>query len=1492
MPMQWLLPRHAFLWQAEDFTVVVTLYNLISYVIVGYSALDKAAQDARLAQVALISMTLLFVVSLSCFVVIRMFRTSKYSVDLYIVPVMLVANLSCSMYLQLLNETVGMLSAFLLAYYFILTGYPYAWLVCFAGAGVVAGVVVRFVVCASSASYECSVHDWVEVGIFAAQFLLGSAFYFSIYRLGRLMLKYKQHPARNIDLFPDLATLDALVFAPVVGLGASPQIRRRPSEGGILAAPRQSASTSPEPLPLLPKSSQQLFATRGGSLVPGCVGGGVLQSASSEPAVGARGTGREDLASGFFAERSLEGGAGVVQTNCSSAPQKTFACGKSASGFAVQQSPLSPRTRPSPTAALFSPREGNGGPAMEASSPRRLFPPPQATTTAGTMTLVSRGVLQGRGAAGGFESEASAALPGLGGAASLLASFSPRRNAAAAEAAAPASPIFGTDGALAFSEGATPAFASPRTGSSAAVFQLQQAQRGGPEGAASFLGEKTSPSSSRLRTSFLEESALHGAAPPLVDCVVVASRPSRFESPEGDAFARTQRWKAECRRHASGSRVRQLRAMQAALYVHRSVYFRQVRRFRRLEAESLPDGSREVSWLTSSEDEDKCSEEEEPLHSELTDSDASYWQGPSSPSAWSASPSAEEDFDISSSSAEERDAWLSAPQAVASRLRSGAAGVPPRRSRETSAAAPFGVEGRRSVDCKCPCHHRRREGESQAQEASEARLQEDASQKLAAPSPLSAFPLSRSAFLNSLRRVEDLLLRPVPLVEKASDQTPSPTGAEGAEAKEASSIDADGQGLHEKLVGLVEAVSAGRLPRRQSLLAARVEALCRRPSPSEETEAAQAAQKRLGPCGKCRERGCAAFGESWEGAANKTSPPFRSARRRATRRRRPVVAVWGVSDLEPVAPQCRENSSEEEGEQDESCLLRSRPGNGPSPASAAARCVSQRRSSLRRRRRPPDRAEAFEGEEANSSCAAEDSDKAERKRFAAGVLSSLAGGARWLFCGSARRAVSAARIELGLRPPLRPLALEASRALSSSSNASLVAGREASFAVETLSGAAAAADLEEASSPSSSLCLGGAALLRQEVFHGADSPALLPDGAETGEPASLATPLSFGPVGQAALMRSRTSTVRRASMGGPPFSSQRRNNNPTAPESCFGVGSTAGSRPSTQDFAFLEPVQDPLESRAPSRSRRSASAAVGGASRRPSVAGCFGGVSQTHPHGPGEAFRGGLGASAAAGEGPDASTSGRGAAAGLFSKKKKQRSARRASRGGGLHLYGVSPKVHDRMPWWLARLLGWADFALEDCRRRRRVFQKATWHSALPMPVRDPFGLFADPKIEGWYVQWLNAFNARYFSSAALPMLLTVAYGVVCQGLVRYKGYLQNPTMADKEIEVRCNQRTPRSKLPSRGGEPEGRSAFERISARVECVVMETQESPLGRTGFLVFAVARCLLQAVLSVLILAPAIFPGLFRGRRCSCFSPERFAGGRGYLVNRLLVAASALQ
>ncbi|OEH73679.1 hypothetical protein cyc_05241 [Cyclospora cayetanensis] len=185
--------------------------------------------------------------------------------------------------------------------------------------------------------------------------------------------------------------------------------------------------------------------------------------------------------------------------------------------------------------------------------------------------------------------------------------------------------------------------------------------------------------------------------------------------------------------------------------------------------------------------------------------------------------------------------------------------------------------------------------------------------------------------------------------------------------------------------------------------------------------------------------------------------------------------------------------------------------------------------------------------------------------------------------------------------------------------------------------------------------------------------------------------------------------------------------------------------------------------------------------------------------------------------------------------------------------YHLVQKAHDRMPWWLARLVAWLDVALDNCRRRRKVMQKATWRVHVAMPVRSSFGLFGDDKIEHWYVQWLSAFNMRFLARITGPLLLATAYGAVAHALMRVKGFV-----ADREGSI-----------------------------------AELERSSLGFTGFLVLMGIRLLLQPLLTILVLLPILSPGLFSGRWYTCFfDSNKFSQGNGYVFSRLLVIASAIQ
>ncbi|PHJ20066.1 transmembrane protein [Cystoisospora suis] len=219
MRMQWFLLRHAYFIKGEDFAVAVALLDLALYVLVGTDSLPFLTQSRDKAIFGLVSSALLFIVALCGFVVVRMFRTSKYKVETYIMPVLLIFNIASVFYMHLINKLVGFMTLQLPVLIFLVTGYPYVWLVAFVVVGMGAGLIAQSVVCSIALGCACPSHLWVDVGLYCLQIVSGSVAYFTIYELGILIVRYKRHPARYLDAFSDLTALDTIVFSPVFGLG-------------------------------------------------------------------------------------------------------------------------------------------------------------------------------------------------------------------------------------------------------------------------------------------------------------------------------------------------------------------------------------------------------------------------------------------------------------------------------------------------------------------------------------------------------------------------------------------------------------------------------------------------------------------------------------------------------------------------------------------------------------------------------------------------------------------------------------------------------------------------------------------------------------------------------------------------------------------------------------------------------------------------------------------------------------------------------------------------------------------------------------------------------------------------------------------------------------------------------------------------------------------------------------------------------------------------
>ncbi|KFG56908.1 putative transmembrane protein [Toxoplasma gondii RUB] len=219
MRMQWFLLRHAYFIKGEDFAVAVALLDLALYVLIGTNSLQFLDQSPEKALFGMITSALIFIIALCGFVIVRMFRTSKYKIETYIMPVLIICNIASVFYMQLINKLVGFMTLQLPVLTFLITGYPYVWLVAFVLIGMGGGLIAQSVVCSVSLGSSCPPSVWVDVGLYALQLISGSVAYFTVYELGILIVRYKRHPARYLDAFSDLTALDTIVFSPVFGLG-------------------------------------------------------------------------------------------------------------------------------------------------------------------------------------------------------------------------------------------------------------------------------------------------------------------------------------------------------------------------------------------------------------------------------------------------------------------------------------------------------------------------------------------------------------------------------------------------------------------------------------------------------------------------------------------------------------------------------------------------------------------------------------------------------------------------------------------------------------------------------------------------------------------------------------------------------------------------------------------------------------------------------------------------------------------------------------------------------------------------------------------------------------------------------------------------------------------------------------------------------------------------------------------------------------------------
>ena len=1268
--------------------MVVALMNLIIYVFVCSTALGEMHQERRLSTAALVTSSILFVLALTCFVVIRMFRTSKYSVDTYVVPLMLIANLSCTMYLQLTNESVGIISGVLMSYYFILTGYPFAWLVAFATIGIGIGTVVRFGVCSTSVVYACDNADWVDVGLFGSHLLLGAAFYFPIYELGVLILRYKKYPARNIDRFTDLTTLDALVFCPIFGVVAPPWGpgggQEDPSLRYSVSAGTQHMRATGAPVPRLGRGSlrgsihapvpQPATSPHHGAPPGGPSGAAGASRAPGRP-LSSSPVQSPHLSGGFLSPRRDAGGAPGVRPVGPSSPSSTGSAGSRGNGDSRGH------RRQQQMEKAFSPKGAHGGPLLHEDVARHAQGAPRSSPTSAlpsspgsspSCASPSRGggapchsPSMGRGPltrspsrAGGPSRSPSRTGAPQAGAKGKMSSRPPSPRGSMGPHGVPgvpgirrASHLRGLSYGSINSCSQTPV-ASPRHRPQLLLQQLQQQQQ------------------QQHQMRHMTREAHHSASPPLL----------------WHTEQQQQEYQQQQQQEQQQQQQQQHELLQGMMHYHRRWFFQQLQHFRRTSRRQ----KREARGAAAATTATAAAQQASRAHQQ-----ASRAHGNSG-------------SDCSSSSCSSR-------------------------SRSSSSGKRAARIGRRSSSNSSSCSSRFAHDQQYSSGYSSSCGDTDCSSSRSGSSSSGSCSSNREASPRKRGR-----RRHGPRCDCRCHTDGLAAAAEPAADPPPVSI-----GMPENFAGVPSEGLPPGYQRVQSRLFFTAFLRSSRRSTVIDSGGPLGA-----PQGPPEEGGphccCQGICDVCAAHVNMRLPPFCTPQRQHLQQQQQDTGAptpaWGPTAA--AAAGSRSSSS---------CSCSS-----SSSAAAAAAAVrpcceacavigcSGRGPRRRRRRRGPYRRSPSQLE----PITIKESDAG--SNTSSNLSSFLASSSSSSSEGDTEGKMGALRSKDGRPgPPCGPschrllLGSLSEESLPSAPDGEGPPGAPSFHSICTL-------EVEWPPSPNGGAPGGGRGprtLYNESAAHFWEPPEVEPQAGKA--------------VRGAPSLRSRTLSSRRtvghsATMGGAPRGPPLYGRG--------GAGAASGSSETVEGEHI--PLADPLE-----KAQEAAAARRHERQQRR-------GQNQQPANNPARrAFHHlaeGLGAAG------DVGVAGaKRVGHGLFGRRQtmEHRQAR-------VLRYHLVQKAHERMPWWLARLVAWLDVALDNCRRRRKIMQKATWRAHVPMPVRNSFGLFSDEQIEQWYVQWLNAFNARYFARIAVPLILTTFYGVLSHGLIRIRGFVVDRDASINTLEV------------------------------------------------------------------------------------------------------------
>ncbi|KJP87777.1 hypothetical protein AK88_02533 [Plasmodium fragile] len=206
--------RHSVDIKSEDFVVLISLQNLQTFIMIGYTAVNKDHLNFDFSYLwALCIGTGLFIYSLMSFVLIRSLVLSKIDIGKYVLELLFSLSIIVTCTLSIIIDSFKIANMQLLFFSFALTGYAYYNLISLFFLCTLTGMIIQYNLSFTGFIAHSNSSFFLDMISYLVQIIGGNILYFRMYELCTLIVISKRNPCKYVVASREVKQVEKQIFS-------------------------------------------------------------------------------------------------------------------------------------------------------------------------------------------------------------------------------------------------------------------------------------------------------------------------------------------------------------------------------------------------------------------------------------------------------------------------------------------------------------------------------------------------------------------------------------------------------------------------------------------------------------------------------------------------------------------------------------------------------------------------------------------------------------------------------------------------------------------------------------------------------------------------------------------------------------------------------------------------------------------------------------------------------------------------------------------------------------------------------------------------------------------------------------------------------------------------------------------------------------------------------------------------------------------------------